>query len=342
MNIPNTLTLARIVLVPLVVWLIVTHEMTAAFVLFLLAGFSDAADGYLAKRFQWRTELGAYLDPIADKLLLMSIYVTLGFSNHLPAWLVIAVVSRDILIIGAFLLSWVLSRPVPIHPLLVSKLNTFAQIVLAGLVLAELGLGLGLEQLVLFLIPVTGALTIVSAAAYFWGWLRHMASYEPRSRSAGRPERQIGSATQRPGAVAGQGFVTVKQLSLDLPHRAALGAEDFLVSECNRGAVRLIDTWPEWKENAKLIIGPAASGKTHLARVWQARSGAEALSPTGVDIDLLDAMGEGTALIVEDIDRAGNDEKALFHLLNLAREKRCSCCSRRGTRQAVSSSRCPI
>ena len=179
MNIPNTLTLGRIVLVPLVVWLIVTHEMTAAFLLFLLAGFSDAADGYLAKRFQWRTELGAYLDPIADKLLLMSIYVTLGFSNHLPAWLVIAVVSRDILIIGAFLLSWVLSRPVPIHPLLVSKLNTFAQILLAGLVLAELGLGLGLDRLVLFLIPVTGALTILSAAAYFWGWLRHMASYEP-------------------------------------------------------------------------------------------------------------------------------------------------------------------
>ena len=116
--------------------------------------------------------------------------------------------------------------------------------------------------------------------------------------------------------------MTVKQLSLDLPHRAAFGAEDFLVSECNRGAVRLIDTWPEWKENAKLIIGPAASGKTHLARVWQARSGAEALSPTGVDIGLLDAMGEGRALILEDIDRAGNDEKALFHLLNLAREKR--------------------
>ena len=179
MNIPNMLTLARIVLVPLVIWLIITHEMTAAFVLFLLAGFSDAADGYLAKRFQWRTELGAYLDPIADKLLLMSIYVTLGFSNHLPAWLVIAVVSRDILIIGAFLLSWVLSRPVPIHPLLVSKANTLAQIVLAGLVLAELGLGLGLESQVRILVPVTGALTMLSAGAYFWGWLAHMASYEP-------------------------------------------------------------------------------------------------------------------------------------------------------------------
>jgi cardiolipin synthase len=178
-NIPNTLTLARIVLVPLVVWLIITHEMLAAFVLFLLAGLSDAADGYLAKRFQWRTELGAYLDPIADKLLLVSIYVTVGFSDHLPAWLVIAVVSRDILIIGAFLLSWVLSRPVAVHPLLISKANTLAQIVLAGLVLAELGLGLGLHDLITFLIPLTGALTIISAAAYFWAWLKHMASYEP-------------------------------------------------------------------------------------------------------------------------------------------------------------------
>jgi cardiolipin synthase len=187
-NIPNALTLGRIVLVPLVIWLIVSREMTGAFILFLLAGISDAADGYLAKRFQWRTELGAYLDPIADKLLLMSIYVTLGFSSHLPAWLVIAVVSRDILIIGAFLLSWMLSRPVPIQPLLVSKLNTFAQIVLAGLVLAELGLGLGLERLVLFLIPVTGALTIISAGAYFWGWLAHMASYE--AEPAPLPPRQ--------------------------------------------------------------------------------------------------------------------------------------------------------
>lgn len=188
MNIPNTLTLARIVLVPLVVWLIVTHEMLAAFIVFLIAGFSDAADGFLAKRFDWRTELGAYLDPIADKALLVSIYVTLGFSNHLPAWLVIAVVSRDILIVGAFLLSWVLSRPVPIHPLLVSKANTFAQIVLAGLVLGELGLGLGLQGLVLVLIPVTGALTIASAAAYFWTWLKHMASYEPTP--VPRPSRQ--------------------------------------------------------------------------------------------------------------------------------------------------------
>jgi cardiolipin synthase (CMP-forming) len=187
-NIPNSLTLARIVLVPLIVWLIITHAMLPAFLLFLLAGLSDAADGFLAKRFGWHTELGAYLDPIADKALLVSIYVTLGFSDHLPAWLVIAVVSRDILIIGAFLLSWVLSQPVSVHPLLVSKANTLSQIVLAGLVLAELGLGLGLHELVQVGIWITGTLTILSAAAYFWAWLKHMASYEPQT--AQLPTRQ--------------------------------------------------------------------------------------------------------------------------------------------------------
>jgi cardiolipin synthase (CMP-forming) len=178
-NIPNSLTLGRIVLVPLLVWLIITHEMLAAFLLFLLAGLSDAADGFLAKRYGWNSELGAYLDPVADKALLVSIYVTLGLGGHLPAWLVIAVVSRDILIVGAVVLSWMLSRPLTMQPLLISKANTFAQIVLAGLILAELGLGLGLEQLVWFLVWVTGALTILSAGAYFWAWLGHMASYEP-------------------------------------------------------------------------------------------------------------------------------------------------------------------
>ncbi len=187
-NIPNTLTLGRILLVPLLVWLIIDHEMLAAFLIFMLAGLSDAADGYLAKRFGWHTELGAYLDPIADKALLVTIYVTLGVAGYLPVWLVIAVVSRDILIVGAVLLAWMMSRPVVVKPLLISKANTLAQIMLAGVVLAELGLGLGLGLLVWILIWVTGTLTIVSACAYFWQWLRHMASYEPVQ--APRPRRQ--------------------------------------------------------------------------------------------------------------------------------------------------------
>ncbi len=179
MNIPNTLTLARILAVPLLTWLIIDHELFAAFVVFMLAGLSDAADGYLAKRYGWSTELGAYLDPIADKALLVTIFVTLGLAGHLPVWLVIAVVTRDILVVGAVMLAWMMSRPVSVKPLLISKVNTFAQISLAGLVLAELGLGLGLQPLVSIMIWVTGALTVVSAFAYFWSWLSHMASYEP-------------------------------------------------------------------------------------------------------------------------------------------------------------------
>ena len=197
MNIPNTLTFARIVSVPLLVWLIIDQSFFAAFIVFMLAGISDAADGYLAKRYGWHTELGAYLDPIADKALLVAIYVSLGLAGHLPVWLVIAVVSRDILIVGAVMLAWMMSRPVVVKPLLVSKANTLSQILLAGLVLAELGLGLGLGQLVWALIWVTGSLTIVSAAAYFWAWLQHMASYEPEPPPRARRRQKSARAGAR-------------------------------------------------------------------------------------------------------------------------------------------------
>lgn len=191
-NLPNIITLGRIFLAPFVVWLIIADEMTVAFVMFLLAGFSDGLDGYLAKRFGWRTELGAYLDPMADKALLMSIYVALGLFAHLPVWLVIAVVSRDILIIGAVLLSWMLGRPVRVKPLLVSKANTAGQIVLAGLVLGELALGLGLGPVIKVLIWIVGALTILSAAAYLRQWVKHMAIDEELSAPlADQPRRPV-------------------------------------------------------------------------------------------------------------------------------------------------------
>ena len=116
--------------------------------------------------------------------------------------------------------------------------------------------------------------------------------------------------------------MTVTQLTLDLPHRAALGAEDFLVSDCNLAAVRLVDAWPNWQNHVQLLLGPQASGKTHLARVWQALSGAQALAPETLVMSVLDGLDEATPLVVEDADRIAYDEKALFHLLNLAREKR--------------------
>ena len=115
--------------------------------------------------------------------------------------------------------------------------------------------------------------------------------------------------------------MTLGQLTFDLPHRAALGEEDFLVSDCNIAAVRLIDAWPEWTDRVQLLIGPAASGKTHLVRVWQGRSGAVALDPAHLGVALLDRLIVGSTLVVEDADRVAYDEKTLFHLLNLAREK---------------------
>lgn len=196
--------------VPFLVWLIIDQQMLAAFIVFMLAGISDAADGYLAKRFGWNTELGAYLDPIADKALLVTIYVTLGLAGHLPVWLVIAVVSRDILIVGAVLLAWMMSRPIIVKPLFVSKANTASQIVLAGLVLAELGLGLGLGRLVWVLVWVTGTLTIVSAGVYFWAWLKHMASYEPEPEPRPRRRQKAVPVTPRRSKAKGSKAKTSK------------------------------------------------------------------------------------------------------------------------------------
>lgn len=176
LSIPNLITLGRILLVPIVVWAISQGLMWVAFVLFLAAGVSDAVDGFLAKRFNMTTVLGAYLDPLADKALIVSIYVTLGINGLIPRWLVILVVSRDILIIGGIMLSWVLGTPLKIKPLLVSKLNTVAQIVFACAVLGSLGFGIEIPLVNLVLTGLVAALTSLSVAAYVAEWIRHMNS----------------------------------------------------------------------------------------------------------------------------------------------------------------------
>jgi cardiolipin synthase len=175
---PNLITLTRAILVPVVFWLLLSGRVQAAFFVFVLAGISDAIDGYLAKRFGWQTELGAYLDPLADKLLVTCIFVAMGVLGELPSWLVIAVVSRDVLIVIAVLLSWLLGHPVTIKPLAVSKANTVAQLVLAATVLANTGFSLGLDVVKHILVWITAALTLASLAAYIQAWLRHMAGYE--------------------------------------------------------------------------------------------------------------------------------------------------------------------
>jgi len=176
LTIPNIITIGRILLVPLTIWLIITGQFQFALVAFGAAAVSDAIDGFIAKRFGLTTELGAYLDPLADKLLLVSIYVSLGVLEALPLWLVILVVSRDILIVGAVLLSWLLNKPVQMRPLWISKFNTTAQILLAGVVLGVLALGADVGQLVTLAVYVVGAFTVLSGAAYMREWVRHMAN----------------------------------------------------------------------------------------------------------------------------------------------------------------------
>jgi cardiolipin synthase (CMP-forming) len=169
--------LGRILLVPVVVWAITSGEMRIAFLLFLAAGISDAVDGFLAKRFHMKSELGAYLDPLADKALIVSIYVSLGIAGTLPIFLVILVVSRDIMIISAFLLSWLVGKPIPIRPLLVSKANTVAQIVLATLVLAEQAFGFDAALGSKLIMALVAILTLLSIAFYLAEWVRHMNSF---------------------------------------------------------------------------------------------------------------------------------------------------------------------
>jgi len=176
-SIPNLITLGRIILVPVVVWAIISGEMQAAFSLFLLAGISDGVDGFLAKNFRMASELGAYLDPLADKALLVSIYVALGIARALPISLVILVVSRDIMIISGFMLAWLVNKPMPVRPHPVSKLNTLAQILLATLVLAENGFGFSAVSLQITGIVLVALLTLLSIGFYLAEWFRHMNSF---------------------------------------------------------------------------------------------------------------------------------------------------------------------
>jgi cardiolipin synthase len=182
-NIPNFITLGRIISVPVIFWLLLTGQSQIAFFVFVCAGLSDAVDGYLAKTFDWRTELGAYLDPLADKLLIVSIYIALAVREELPLWLVIAVVSRDILIVSAVLLAWLLDQPVRVRPLAVSKANTAVQILLAATVLADEAFLLGLDTTRLVLVWATGALTLVSLAAYLHAWFKHMMGAEAENQT---------------------------------------------------------------------------------------------------------------------------------------------------------------
>ena len=164
-TLPNAITLARLCAVPLAVWLVVRHHTGWAFFLFVAAGVSDAVDGWLARRLG-PTHVGALLDPVADKLLLASMYVTLAIVGLLPDWLAILVVFRDVLIVGGVLAQSVLGHPLRIRPLWVSKVNTALQILLVAAVLMMAGFDVMSPGLTSALVWIVTTSTLLSGAAY--------------------------------------------------------------------------------------------------------------------------------------------------------------------------------
>ena len=173
-SLPNLITLGRLILVPMIISAIADGRWTLTFSGFLLAGISDAIDGFLARRFGWKSQLGAYLDPVADKALLVSIYIALALANVVPATLAIIVVSRDVMIVGGVIICWLMHNPLEIRPLLISKLNTTAQIAFAAAVLGGKAFSVSFGLWFDASLVLVAVLTLGSAAAYLRQWLAHV------------------------------------------------------------------------------------------------------------------------------------------------------------------------
>ena len=152
--------------VPVTVWLILNDFMFIAFWLFVAAGVSDAVDGFLAKRWNQVTEFGAYLDPVADKALLVSVFITLGVQGYLESWLVILVVFRDVMIVGAVILFQTMVRTLEMSPLFISKVNTVAQITLAAMVLGASGYNIDTGLFMELMIGIVAVTTLISGVSY--------------------------------------------------------------------------------------------------------------------------------------------------------------------------------
>ena len=173
MTIPNLLTLVRILLTPLLAILLLEERLSAALVVFVLAGVTDGLDGLIARLYKQKSRLGAILDPLADKLLLASTYVLLAFKNLVPSWLTVIVLSRDLLIIVGVFVLFMQELPFEIRPTLISKMTTCAQIVTAIVTMAS-ALAVPHPLLKKTLFQITAALTIVSWGQYLIRGVRIM------------------------------------------------------------------------------------------------------------------------------------------------------------------------
>ncbi len=170
-QLPNLITIARIALAPVLILLLKDEEYAASLAVFVLAGISDGLDGYIAKRFHLESRLGSILDPLADKTLLVSSYVMLMLLNHLPFWLMLTVVFRDLLIIGGYLIYTSMVGPVQMRPSWLSKFNTFMQISLVIVILTQQALKWMYPPLIDAFIYAVLLTTIISGLHYLYIWM---------------------------------------------------------------------------------------------------------------------------------------------------------------------------
>jgi cardiolipin synthase len=167
MNLPNILTLTRVLMIPFFVIFIINKHFGWALITFLIAGITDGIDGLIARITHQRTELGAYLDPIADKLLLFSAFITLAIIEVIPSWLVVIVITRDIIILVGFLVMLLTSYHPKINPSLLSKMTTVFQIITIVLVLMT-GYYPIFRQLSIIAVYGTAIITILSGSHYIY------------------------------------------------------------------------------------------------------------------------------------------------------------------------------
>ena len=180
LNLPNLISFARLLSVPLTVWLILYEIHLAAFWVLVGACISDAADGFIAKKFHLQTELGRYLDPLADKALLVSVFITLGHLGLMYTWLVILVVFRDVLIICGAVLSHLRDQKLSMRPKLVSKINTTVQFILVATVMFMSGEGISNALITDMLAYLVATTTLFSGAAYVISWGQQAVELEPK------------------------------------------------------------------------------------------------------------------------------------------------------------------
>ncbi|MEW7976274.1 MAG: CDP-alcohol phosphatidyltransferase family protein [Candidatus Sedimenticola endophacoides] len=171
-DIPNLISILRIFLTILVVWMLLEQRFGWALVLFFIAGVSDGLDGYLAKRNGWESRLGGLLDPLADKVLLVSSFLSLALIGVVPVWLVLLVILRDLVIVTGALVYHYRIAELEAAPSMLSKINTTAQIILVLSVVLDRGLLVLPQWLIVSLVWVVCLTTIASGLDYVWVWSR--------------------------------------------------------------------------------------------------------------------------------------------------------------------------